>query len=133
MAQTYEMMNGTRGGFTRTIVWEAEHGDTMLEIEQIITYRDVYINVKMTPEQKALLEQKEKITLDDLNEFDWEFAGDVEDDTDWKIRGEVSPEVEQEIALILDENYYSGEECGWGEESDSGYQSDPDRCGLVFV
>lgn len=132
MAQTYEMTTRTRGGFTRTIVWEAEHGDTTLEIEQIIIYQDVYINVKMTPEQKVLLEQKHKITLDDLKEFDWEFAGDVEADTEWKIRGEVTPKVEEEIMDKLGENNYIGEDCGWGEESDSDYQPDPEICELVF-
>lgn len=86
----------------------------------------------MTPSQKESLEQKNKITLNDLTEFDWYYDEAIEGDTEWIVRGNVSSETRQGVFDLLEKNDYDPETCGWGEESDSGYILMGNNGGLMF-
>jgi hypothetical protein len=59
------MKNFKQGAFKRSVIWET---DNNVEVYQIISC-DIYFEVKMTPKQKENTENKNQITLGDIDEF----------------------------------------------------------------
>lgn len=124
MNHNYTMENCEEHSFHRTIRWWTKHKDTIIIIDQVILYKNVYINVKMTHRQKERLIRKDHITLSDLDAFVWEYKeGEAEEsETNWIIRGDVSDEVQYEVYNMLEKNGLNTHMCGWNKDHDTGYR-----------
>ena len=124
MSNHYTVENCREHSFHRTIRWREKYKDIIIILDQVILYKNVYINVKMTPRQKERIIRKDQITLSDLDEFDWEYKeGEIEEsETNWFIRGDVSDEVKYEVYNVLEKNDFDPHMCGWGKDSDTGYR-----------
>lgn len=127
--ETYRLTNSEPWGFKRTITWEGDYNDeTTITVTKTKDYRHITFNITMTPEQKAELEAKEIITMEDISEYSYsldpsEYDWDADSDSSetMNIGGDISIETQMDIMRRLAENDDNPSRLWWGVESSTGY------------